>query len=315
MAPSQAPEAKAVSRAKPEHRQRRHPAARLNPSMASDTAFRLLARRFLDHVAANHAATCDGDVRALHQMRIALTRLRTAISFFSPVDRDPERPEIKRELKWLNAHLGAARDVDVMVARFKGTNKRRPQPPRDIKSLEGKREKSRRRLTRALRSVRYRRLVEKTSTWLETGLWSTRKGKQATEARASPIAAFSARRLRRWRKKLLKKSNKLSDMGANKRHRLRLANKKLFYSTEFVADFFPAQRNSRQEPALKYLRQAQKSLGQLNDNANSQSFANHLKQDGIQTQMKFLGPKRERRLIQKAAQAYRKLARLEPLRT
>jgi CHAD domain-containing protein len=307
----QTSESKISSRAGPAQRRRSN---RLNPSMASDTAFRLLTRRLLDDLAEHHEATSHGDPVALHQMRIALTRLRTAISFFSSIADDPKREPIRNELKWLNSLLGAARDMDVMIERLKEIAQQQPQAIGGHPSLEGERAESHRRLARALRSARYRRLIENTYHWVENGPWSTKKGKQAAKARTSPIAAFIARKLMRWQEKLLKKSRNLRDMGTKKRHRLRLANKKLYYSTEFFEDLFPDQRASRQQTALKYLRKAQKSLGQLNDDANSRSLAAPLQRNGVKAHLQFLGPKREERLVKTAAVAYRKLAELKPLR-
>ena len=81
--------------------------------MACDTAFRIVARRHLDALNANHEATCKGDPNALHQMRLALTHLRTAILFFSPMVHDAVRDEVRDELKWLNGELGTVRDLDV----------------------------------------------------------------------------------------------------------------------------------------------------------------------------------------------------------
>ena len=292
--------------------QRRH-SNRLNPSMASDTAFRLLARRFLDDLAENHEATSHGDPGALHQMRIALARLRSAISFFSPMADDPERERMKSELKWLNRHLGAARDMDVMIERLKEIAKQQPQAIQGHPSLEGERAESHRRLTRTLRSVRYRRLIENTYRWVENGPWSTKKGKQATKARTSPIAAFSARKLMRWQEKLLRKGRKLRDLSVKKRHRLRLMNKRLYYSTEFFKGLFRNERLSRQLAAFKYLPRVQKSLGQLNDDVKGRSLAATLAQGRVPTSLQDPDPKREKRLLRSAAAAYRKLAALKPL--
>src|ERR1700736_1018179 len=100
------PAGKAAPRTERAQRQRRSPIPRLNAAMACDTAFRVVARRYLADLTANHEATCSGDPAALHQMRIALTRLRTAILFFSPMVADPQRTRIRGELKWLNTHLG-----------------------------------------------------------------------------------------------------------------------------------------------------------------------------------------------------------------
>jgi CHAD domain-containing protein len=118
----------------------------------------------------------------------------------------------------------------------------------------------------------------------------------------------------RWQEKLLKKSRKLRDMSAKKRHRLRLLNKKSYYSTEFFVDLFRNEGLFRQRAALKHLRQAQKALGQLNDDAKGQSLAAALQRDGVRASLQFPGRRREKRLIQRAAAAYRKLAALKPLR-
>jgi CHAD domain-containing protein len=288
---------------------RSHP--RLTPVLACDTAFRVVARRCLRDLTANHEATCRGDPEALHQMRVGLTRLRTAISFFSPMVADAQRTRIRDELKWLHTHLGAVRDLDVAIERLEAASKQRPH---DYRSWKAKRAESHRRLARALRSTKYRRLIESASGWIENGPWSIKKGKQAAKERAAAIAVYSSGKLVRWQEKLLRRSRKLRDMGAKKRHRLRLMNKKLCYSIEFFEDLFRNERLSRQRTALKYLRKAQKSLGQLNDDAKGQSLAAALQRGSVRASLQFPGPKREKRLIRSAAAAYRKLAALKPLR-
>jgi CHAD domain-containing protein len=278
--------------------------------MACDTAFRVLARRHLGDLAGNHEATCSGDPTALHQMRIALTRLRTAIMFFSPMVDDPERMRITDELKWLNAQLGTVRDLDVAIERLKAVSKERPQAISYYRHCNEKRADSHRHLARALRSARYRRLIEGMFDWVETGPWSIREGKQAARKRATPIVAYSVRKLTQWEEKILKKRRKLLKMGTKKRHRLRLMNKKLCYSIEAFEDLFPDKNFSKQQASLKYLRKAQKSLGQLNDDANGHSMATALQGNGVHAPLEFLSAKREKRLIRTAATAYRKLAAL-----
>jgi CHAD domain-containing protein len=274
--------------------------------MECDTAFRVVARRYLLDLTAHHAATCDGDPTALHQMRIALTHLRTAILFFSPMVADTESPQIAGELKWLNVQLGAVRDLDVAIDRLRKISRR--QSP-DI-SWSARRVRSHRRLARTLQSSRYRQLIKSTSDWIESGPWSINSEKRSTRQRARPIARYGADKLARWRKKLLKQSRKLADMGIRKRHRLRLLNKRLSYSIESFEDLFTEKRFSGQQSALKYLHRAQKSLGQLNDDANGQSLAAALQRDGVLTTLPFTGPKREKRLLRAAAAAYRKLVAL-----
>jgi CHAD domain-containing protein len=286
---------------------RRYPAPRLNATMACDTAFRIVARRGLEALSVYREATCRGDPGALHQMRIALTRLRTAIVFFSPMVADTERERIRHELKWLNAQLGVVRDLDVAIKRLETVNEQ-PKASDYARSLNEKSTDMHRNLARALRSARYRQLFASTSDWIENGPWSIRKTKQAAKQRACPIAEYSATKLAWWQKRLLKKSRKLLKMNAEKRHQLRLLNKKLSYSIECVEELFSDSRFREQETALKHLRKAQRSLGQLNDDAKGHSLAAALQRDGVPVSLKFLSSKREQRLLRTAATAYRKLA-------
>jgi len=301
---------KAAGRAKPAATPRRPP-PRLNAMMACATAFRVIARRYLGDLSANQEATCKGDPAALHQMRIALTRLRTAIWFFSPMVTDSQQTRIRDELKWLNAHLGAARDLDVATERLQAVDKKQPQDAPYYRAWNDKRANSHRLLARALRSARYRRLVKDASSWIENGPWSIKRGKQAAKERASPVGEYGAEELTRRLEKLLKKSRKLVKMDAEKRHRLRLLNKKLSYSIGAFEDLFPDKRFSKLQAGLKHLRKAQRSLGQLNDDERGRALAATLQRDGAHAPWHFLGPKRKERLLQTAAEAYRKLAALE----
>jgi len=305
-----APYSKAKAASGAGRTKRRTPIPKLNATMACDTAFRIIARRYLADLTASHAVTCRGDPVALHQMRIALTHLRAAILFFSPMVVESSQAQIRAELKWLNAQLGTMRDLDVAIERLKFVDKRRPGAIPHYRAWITKRADTHRRLARALRSARYRRLVRNVSDWIEQGPWSIRKGKEPTRSRAAPILAYSIRKLKQWQDKLLKKSRKLSKMDAEKRHRLRLLNKKLSYSIVSLEDLFPDRNFSRQRMALKHLRKAQKSLGLLNDDVRGHALAAALEQQGTRAPLQFLSHKREKRLTRTAAEAYRKLAAL-----
>jgi CHAD domain-containing protein len=105
-------------------------------------------------------------------------------------------------------------------------------------------------------------------------------------------------------------------MGPEKRHRLRLLNKKLTYSIDFFVDLFSDKKFSNLEAGVKYLRKTQRSLGRLNDDANARLVAAKLKANGAAAPLHFLKPKRKKILLRKAATAYRKLGDLcdKPLR-
>lgn len=311
MPPSSKSTGKTVSRAQPVGQRRPAPKPRLNGAMACDTAFRVVARRHLDALIANREATANGDPTALHQMRIALTHLRTAILFFSPMVEDAMRDEVRDELKWLNGELGAVRDLDVAVDRMKEFNKKRPQILPAVGAWSEKRSEGHRTLSRMLQSVRYQWLIDQTSGWIENGPWSTKRDKPSETERARPIGDYTTDKLLEWEESLLKRSRKLRKMGTKRRHRLRLLNKKLTYSIDSFEDLFGDRKFAKQKAALKQLRKAQRSLGQLNDGARGEALAEELEHGGVQTHIRFLKKKREKRLLKKAARAYRKLDKVK----
>src|SRR6185503_4567996 len=66
-------------------------------------------------IKAHHRGACAGEAEAVHQIRVAVTRLRAAVAFFAPIVVDAEWLRLKKEIAWLNGPLGAARDSDVVV--------------------------------------------------------------------------------------------------------------------------------------------------------------------------------------------------------
>jgi len=204
-------------------------------------------------------------------------------------------------------------DLDVAIGRIEATNQAKDLPR--FASWKDKRTQGHRALARILQSARYRRLIESTSKWIERGSWSRRTDESSEQARMAPILVYALHKLSRWEKRLLKKSRKLHKMSVGKRHRLRLLNKKLNYAIESCRDLFADPRFSKQETALKYLRKAQRYLGQLNDDARTQALARELRRDCAKTPMPSRKHGRERLLLEKTAAVYAKLAKLKPFRS
>lgn len=283
--------------------------------MACDTAFRIIARRHLAAVLAQYDGTCRGDPEALHQIRIALTHLRTAIRFFSPMVDDALRPRVWAELKWLNSQLGMVRDLDVAIERVVAEVGDELAVIAELQRWDKKRAESHRLLARALKSARYRRLVEQTSSWIESGPWSTRRRKEAIRLRRCRLADHAAAQLAEWENVLLRKATKLRKLDVEKRHKLRILNKRMTYSIESLQDLFADKSLTKQKSILKQLRRAQKSLGQLNDDARGQTLAASLNEAAPEAGIRFLDRKREKKLLRTASRAYRKLDKAKPFRS
>jgi CHAD domain-containing protein len=278
--------------------------------MTCETAFRIAATHYLNQLTVQQKDTSAGDPVALHAMRVAMTRLRTTIVLFSPMVEGDEQIRLAAELKWLNAHLGIVRDLDVALERLAKIK----QAGAIERSWKRERVSCQRHLSRALGSPRYRRLIQDLSGWIEKGGWSRKRSEKAVERRVQPAGEYCADKLTEWRQKLLKKSRKLKELGVRKRHRVRLANKRLSYAIEAAEKLAPADEAPARDAALKLLRKAQKSLGQLNDDERRRTLAAALGEDTADGNDLLLGAKQKKRLLRRAVNAYDELAELEPLK-
>jgi CHAD domain-containing protein len=283
----------------------------LQASMTCEAAFRTAATHYVNQVTAQQRGTSAGNADAVHAMRVVLTRLRATIALFSPMVEGDDEVRLGAELKWLNAHLGMVRDLDVALQRL--AKIRQPAAVND-RPWKQERAACQRHLTRALRSQRYRRLIRDIGKWIEDGAWSRKRTKKAAERRARPAGDYCTEKLLAWRKKLLKRSRKLETIGTRKRHRIRLANKRLNYAIEAAASLAPASEKVAQLATQKWLRKAQKSLGQLNDDQRRRSLAAALGENKVDERDLLLDAKQRKRLLRKAVNAYDELARLEALR-
>src|SRR5438067_3282702 len=92
------------------------PAVELDADADVRSAFPLLLAAALDHLMVNQPAAIRGEqVEGVHQMRVAIRRLRSLLMLFEPCLEPCTASRFEAELKRLGQVLGAARDWDVFV--------------------------------------------------------------------------------------------------------------------------------------------------------------------------------------------------------
>src|SRR5271166_1134207 len=244
-------------------------------------AFQIIARACLHQLVANQSLMLAGDAEALHQMRVALRRLRAAISLFSDMLTDPQTGALKGEFKWITGELGPAREFEVFLKHVpKGvTDRERDEPGVALVSreLQRKREDALARARTAVESLRFRDVALDTAAWIETGDWTRNPNEAAGMLRRRPFAAVAAEQLgRRWRKNL-KSGKHLDTLDPQHRHKLRIQTKKLRYAAEFFAPAFPRKKSMRRRKNfVDSLQQLQDALGELNDIAVNEKLLQRL---------------------------------------
>lgn len=91
-------------------------AVKLKPRMRVGEALARVLHSSLLHLQANEACALDGrDPEGIHQMRVALRRMRTALTVFGQALPPRFAAYFKEEMRWLQRALGPARDWDVFI--------------------------------------------------------------------------------------------------------------------------------------------------------------------------------------------------------
>ena len=226
------------------------------------SAFQAIGLECVAAIKAHHGDACAGDVEAVHQIRIAITRLRAAVGFFKPLVADAEWLRLKKGIAWLNGPLGAARDSDVMLEHVRRKRYRAWAERMIGDRLEQQGITDRRRLVRALRSARARRLMAAIARWLKRGAWLKRFKR---DGEADTLRSYCVRRLEHWHKRLVRKGRHLLQLKATARHALRIRAKRLRYVLESLKKTRALSQRRDLEALHRPAKQLQRALGDLRD--------------------------------------------------
>lgn len=237
----------------------------LSPTMNAAQGFQTIAWNCLQQLLFNYPlviASRDGD--GLHQARVAIRRLRAAVSLFGKVTLDEAQPVLRAELKAVASGLGPARDLDVLHAKAAFAARDHDQ---DFAELLGhltiRRDAALRSASKLLAAEPFQRLLFEFATWLESGGWlAGQSGVRGNQ----PLVPFAARVLKRRRRKLRRVDPNLTDLSDGDRHQLRIDVKKMRYAVGFFSSLFRTGSTARKRLATaKALDSLQDSLGELND--------------------------------------------------
>lgn len=217
-----------------------------------DDGFRTIVIACLRHFRLNEPLLVrNRDAEALHQLRVAVRRLRTALWLFKPATKGREHSHLNKALVSLTRELGAARNIDVILASMVRGDPARSQLARDRLQLYSK-------IIRKLDSLKFRNFIFDIFAWAQAGEWRGRK------KAARPMMAFATKRLDRLWSRIEGKAGALAHLPVEERHHLRIDAKKIRYALEFLSE--PLRGSGRsQEKFIKAAETVQDSLGLLND--------------------------------------------------
>ena len=256
-------------------------AAAVEPEASVDAAIRTV----VGHLAVAMAywaplAARGGMPVAVHQMRVAIRRLRSAMVVFkAPLGGSLDG--MRAPLLTLAARLGAARDWDVFLAGTGAELGRAMAGDRRISALLEDAVRSRdaayAELRRHLISAGTRRLLLDLALLPALAPWAVEGDDERGAMLAVPVREFAPRILDRRFKRLVGGADELSSLTADALHDTRKSGKKLRYALEFFSPVLP--RRAVRKFARR-LSRAQDELGAINDTETGAALLERLTRGG-----------------------------------
>ncbi|MEQ8354603.1 MAG: CHAD domain-containing protein [Kiloniellaceae bacterium] len=243
-------------------------AMKLSGKMGIDDALAAILDSCLRHWSANELAALNGsDSEGVHQLRIGLRRFHSALATFGPLLPPGQLAWLRAEAKWILGCLGPARDWNVFQTELLAPlEANRPDDPDFAvlrRAAQDHQAVAYSQVREALSAPRYTRFLLQFGGWLADRGWRSAEltGRQKT-ALDRPLLKLATAQLNKRHRQVSKLGKGFKKLSVAERHELRIAVKKLRYTTEFFRGLYPAKRA---KPYLAALRGLQESLGHLND--------------------------------------------------
>ncbi len=226
-------------------------------------ALSAMVREGLGHILHNAALVRQNrEVEALHQIRVALRRLRATLGLFKAVVTDQAFIDMRSRLRALSQTMGRARDLDVLIVLIETS----AQPSvRLVEALILDRGEAYDEVCRVLASHAYGRTLLTVMAWVETGDWRQSRWSQAS-LRDQPVLDFADQALERLRRKLKADGKDLTNLPAEAQHRVRIRAKNFRYGMEVFASLY-LNDPQRRRHLIEAIKQVQDRLGLINDRA------------------------------------------------
>ncbi len=235
-----------------------------------DEAFAGMLGTALRHFVDNRPSALDGrHPEGVHQVRVALRRLRSILNIVHKSTGSTEAASFGQDARWMSSEQGDARNWDVFICETV------PPIAAGCPDVDGfdvlvryagdERRRGYDRSRAALGDMRALRFPLALARWIEARGWRTDAAADVLERLGHPASGYASSVLDRQFRKVLKRGRKFAKLKPEERHELRLAVKKLRYLTDFLLPL--CTKIKKAAPFMKALSRLQDGLGRYNDMA------------------------------------------------
>jgi CHAD domain-containing protein len=240
--------------------------APLTANQSVSDAFATIMRHNFEYLLQwEEAARSWEDIEGVHQFRVSLRRMRSALSLFRNAIPKAARSHWIEEMRWVAGELGLARDLDVFISEGIGTVAVE-LPLSGCQALlqlaEERRAQAYEHQVRSmLDSDRYRRFKEGFADWSGNKQWELRESsKKQAKFLCMNLVPFSRKLMDKQERRVLTAGSNVNQHAPEEMHRLRIECKKLRYAAEFFRPLFLGM-----DTFISHMRGLQDLLGLMND--------------------------------------------------
>lgn len=240
----------------------------LSGAPSTDQAIGAVIGDCLGQFTANWPAFFEGDAEtAVHQMRVAMRRLRAMLGIFSRSFPCPEFDQFRGQAKAIAAAMGDARNYDVFLRLLADgphcAFQEEPGFGPIIAECQARRDAAHAAVRTLLASPETTRFILSLQAFVSRHGWRNALPPEALTRLTAPARDFAAIHINRLHQKMVRRGGKSLDLAPHQRHNLRIDLKKLRYAADCFGNLFDGAKKIR-----SYTRAAatlQDLLGNFND--------------------------------------------------
>jgi CHAD domain-containing protein len=251
----------------------------IDSSATTGEAFGRVVSSTLGHLLANVGAAKRGDAEGVHQIRVAVRRLRAALALFEPHLHPASLSGFNDQLRRLGGIFGQARDWDVFVLETLPKAAIDVPEPARLDQLRVAAEVVRQRahcdVSAVLSAASFARVVVGVAAWIADSA-NDRAG-LGDNVLDLPIADIAPDLLDRMLGKVAKRGRHIDEASREQLHALRKSIKKLRYSVEFLSEL---NSHKQVKAYLELCEELQELLGTVNDATVTPVLSERLRESG-----------------------------------
>jgi CHAD domain-containing protein len=268
------------------------------PEGAAAALHRNLAEQFAV-VRRNESAALHGSVEALHDIRVALRRIRSLAVTFARLDED-FLATLDQRISKVCDRMGEARDMDVWIELFHGLIRAgglAHMPPRDRRAVLAALKRQRMQLaTEALGCGLFRRVKKMLRRRLREPAVRRKPGRDSR--------VYAARRMLAVRQLIAERYRRVGSFSRGPAHDLRRAGRRMRY----LSEFFAASLGPASVRAGRWITKAQAALGKVHDCDSALELSKGLPTGAARRTVRQALKKRRAAQLQKFKAAWRRYA-------